>query len=388
MQARLAYFGCDIFDGQKRHQDSALLIDGDMVAGVVFADEIPADYHTIEQPSGLIAPGFVDLQVNGGGGVMLNDAPSATIIQTICDAHLPFGTTSLLPTLITDTPEKTRAAISAVKNAIECGVKGVIGLHLEGPHISCARKGAHDPALIRAMEDDDFDQLASAASDLPTLMLTVAPESITVDQITGLSRAGAIVSIGHSGTTLARVQEASERGASCVTHLFNAMSQLGNREPGVVGAALTIGALSAGLIADGFHVDPASIRVALNAKQGPGEIFLVTDAMATIGTEQTEFLLNGRRITREDGRLTLADGTLAGADLDMISAVRFMVNTIGIRVDEALRMASLYPALVLKREQKMGQLVAGARADFLCINNNLNIKSVWRAGVHHPGVLD
>jgi len=382
-QARTAYTGCDIFDGHIRHENSTLLTEGSRVAGIVPSQDIPAGYQSISLSEGLLAPGFVDLQVNGGGGVMLNDAPDVDTIRTICAAHLSFGTTSLLPTLITDTPETTSAAIAAAQDAVAADVGGMIGLHLEGPHLSVARKGAHDPALIRPMEDADVDALVSAAPSLPSLLLTVAPEAIRRDQIAALATAGVVVSLGHTDATLGDVREAVEHGARCVTHLFNAMSQLGNREPGVVGAALALGQLSAGLIADGIHVDPATIRIALDAKQGPGKIFLVTDAMATIGTDQTEFMLNGRVIRRAAGRLTLENGTLAGADLDMISAVRFMVEQIGVALEEALRMAALYPAQVLRRDHEIGQLVTGTRADFVQLDAGLKVTGVWRGGEQH-----
>jgi N-acetylglucosamine-6-phosphate deacetylase len=378
--AKKAYFGCDVFDGQTRHKKSALLINGERIAGILSEEDVPSDYTTVQLDGGLITPGFVDLQVNGGGGVMFNDEPSVETISTICDAHLPFGTTSLLPTLITDTPDKTTEAIDAIHTAMEAGVGGVVGLHLEGPHLSFARKGAHDPKLIRSMSEKDCNKLILAAGSLSSLLLTVASESVATSQISDLTAAGAVVSLGHTDTGYFNARAAAESGATCVTHLFNAMSQLGNREPGVVGAALNIGQLSAGLIADGFHVDPATIAVALRAKRGPGSIFLVTDAMSTIGTEQMSFTLNGRRIKREGGRLTLSDGTLAGADLDMISAVRFMVEKVGLDVEEAVRMATLYPAQVLNRENEFGQLIEGSQADFLLLNTQLDVDAVWRAG--------
>lgn len=373
-----AYLGAEVFDGHTRHPQSALLVKGGRVAGIVHASEVPSDCTVIKLGGGLIAAGFVDLQVNGGGGKMLNNTPTIDSIRTICDAHLKFGTTSLLPTLITDTKEQTNAAILAVKEALAQGLDGVIGLHLEGPHLSIARKGAHDPALIRTMEDEDRDQLCALASELPSLLLTVAPESVTHAQITELSTAGATVSLGHTNADYQTAIAAEAAGATCVTHLFNAMSQLGNRAPGVVGAALDSEELFAGLIADGIHVDPASVRIAVRAKLGKGRMFLVTDAMAPLGTDMEEFTLDGRKILRANGRLTLPGGTLAGADLDMMSAVRFMVNEIGVDVDEALRMASLYPALLLKRDKEIGSLVTGARADFIHLNEQLQITSVWR----------
>jgi len=383
---KTAYRGCQIFDGVDRHQDSALLVEDQRVSGIVAIGKIPPDFQQVSLAQGLISPGFVDLQVNGGGGVLLNDSPTAETMQTICEAHLPYGTTSLLPTLITDTTEQTGRAIDAAHAAISAGIGGVLGLHLEGPHLSLARKGTHDMSLIRKMEAADLSRLISAAKNLPSLVLTIAPENVTAAQISELSSAGAIISLGHTDVGYAAACAAVTNGASCVTHLFNAMSPLANREPGVVGAALELGALSAGIIADGYHVDAKTIEIALRAKQGPGKIFLVTDAMSTIGTDLNELRLNDRLIKRAGGRLTLEDGTLAGADLDMISAVRFMINKVGMPINEALRMASLYPAQLLNRENEIGQLKAGTQADFLYLDGDLNIGAVWRGGQQQIGV--
>ena len=378
-----AYTGAEIFDGHKRHRQSALLVNGAHIFDIVPEVDLPSDCKIVSLDGGLITAGFVDLQVNGGGGEMLNNSPTVETIRTICDAHLQFGTTSLLPTLITDNREITSAAIEATKGALKQNIEGMIGLHLEGPHLSIVRKGAHDPALIRAMDDVDCDQLTNLARTLPSLLLTVAPESVSSDQIQTLSDAGATVSLGHTNVDFETATKAAANGATCVTHLFNAMSQLGNRDPGVVGAVLETSSLFAGIIADGIHVDPATIRIALRAKLGPGKIFLVTDAMAAIGTNIREFTLNGRKILRHDGRLNLSDGTLAGADLDMISAVKFMINIIGLEVDEALRMASLYPAQLLKRTTEIGRLASGTRADFLHLDSSHNIETVWRSGIEY-----
>lgn len=283
-----------------------------------------------------------------------------------------------MPTLITANRSQTNAAIRAAKDALAQGVAGTIGLHLEGPHLSVARNGAHDPALIRKMETTDCENLCGIADDLPSLMITVAPESVTNEQIAQLNHAGVIISLGHTNVDYNTINSAVKSGAISVTHLFNAMSQLENRAPGLVGATLDSDVLFAGLIADGIHVDPAVIRIALRAKQGAGQIFLVTDSMSTIGTDITEFALNERKIFRRDGRLMLSDGTLAGADLTMISAVQFMINEIHIDIDEALRMASLYPAQLLNREKEIGSLVLGAQADFIHLDNRCQIMSVWR----------
>lgn len=380
MTGQRAFTAPRIFDGERWHENAALVVEGARVAALVARAGMPAAMDLTDLGDGFIAPGFVDLQVNGGGGVMLNGDRSVDAIRTICATHRRFGTTALLPTLITDTPQITAEAVAAGMEAAAQQVPGFLGLHLEGPHLSEARKGAHDPDLIREMEDADLANLIAARKELPVLLTTVAVESTTPQQIAALTGAGVKVSIGHTEATFAAVQAAFDAGASVVTHLFNAMSQIGNREPGLAGAALAICGLSAGLIADGFHVHPETIGIALRAKRGPGRIFLVTDAMATLGTGMTEFTLNGRTIKRANGKLTLLDGTLAGADLDMLSAVRFMHAIIGLELGEALRMASLYPALAAGVADSHGRLDAGTRADFLHIGGDLDIRGIWVAG--------
>jgi N-acetylglucosamine-6-phosphate deacetylase len=326
---------------------------------------------------GIICPGFVDLQVNGGGGVMLRDA--ATLVQ-MAGALAGLGTTSFLPTLITDTPAQTRMAVEAVAAG---GVAGVVGLHLEGPHLSLARKGAHEAALIRVMDADDLAFLCDAPARVGRLMVTVAPESVSPAQIATMTRAGVIVALGHSDCSYETALECVAAGARVATHLFNAMSQMGGREPGLVGAVLTDGRLDAGLIADGIHVHVATIRAALAAKAGPGEVFLVTDAMAPAGTDVAAFTLNGRAIHRRDGRLTLADGTLAGADLDFATAIRVLVNRVGMPLEQALSMATRIPARVA--DLVAGQLIDGAPADFVHLTAELVVCGVWRNGAPLKG---
>ncbi|TGS40737.1 MULTISPECIES: N-acetylglucosamine-6-phosphate deacetylase [unclassified Mesorhizobium] len=380
MSDRFALTGARIFDGDDWHEGAALVVRDGLVEAMLPLGAVPGDIRAIDIGGGMLVPGFVDIQVNGGGGVMLNDHPDVASIETICRAHAPFGTTALLPTLITDTPAITAAAIAAGEAAALQKVPGFLGLHLEGPHLSIARKGAHDPALIRPMTDADQAMLMAARRKLPVLLTTIAPESVDPARVTALAKAGIVVSLGHSDTGHATAKAFAEAGASVVTHLFNAMSQIGNREPGLAGAALDIGTLSAGLIADGIHVHPATIRIALDAKQGPGRIVLVTDAMATIGTDMTSFTLNGRTIYRKDGSLRLADGTLAGADLDMISAIRFMHRTVGLELSEALRMASLYPAQAIGQSHRLGRFANGTAADIVALSGDLGIGSVWIGG--------
>ncbi|MFA6153705.1 N-acetylglucosamine-6-phosphate deacetylase [Mesorhizobium sp.] len=380
MSDRFALTGARIFDGDDWHEGHALVVRDGLVEAILPTGAIPSDIRLVDTGGGMLAPGFVDIQVNGGGGVMLNDHPDVASIETICKAHASFGTTALLVTLITDTPAITAAAVAAGEAAMSRRVPGFLGLHLEGPHLSIARKGAHDPALIRPMLDPDQAALIAARQKLPVLLTTVAPESVDPARVSALAKAGVIVSLGHSDTGYAVASTFAAAGASVVTHLFNAMSQIGNREPGLAGAAIDIGAFSAGLIADGIHVDPATIRIALRAKQGPGKIVLVTDAMATIGTDMTSFTLNGRTVYRRDGSLRLADGTLAGADLDMISAVRYVHRIIGLDLSEVLRMASLYPAQAIGQSHRLGRFANGTAADIVELSDSLDIRGVWIGG--------
>ncbi len=341
------YFGGPVFDGgQLRDGQGARFKEG-RFAGFVAAGDLPSDVPRIDLGGDILGPGYVDLQVNGGGGVMFNDDPSVETLARIAAAHQRLGAVRILPTLITDTAEKTRLAIDAAVAAVGERVPGIAGLHLEGPHLSAARKGAHDAALIRPMTGDDLSQLVQAARSLPALMVTIAPENVNREQVGAMADAGIIVSLGHTDADFDTCVEYARAGASCVTHLFNAMSQLGHRSPGLVGAALATGGLSAGLIADGIHVHPAAMAAAWRAKAGPGKIFLVSDAMAVAGTDQTGFELEGRRIRRESGRLTLQDGTLAGADLDLTTAVRTLVNSMGVGVDAALAAATSVPAKLI-----------------------------------------
>ena len=368
-----------IFDGADWHENAAVVFSNGRIDRIQPSASLSPEVEKIDGGE-IIAPGFIDLQVNGGGGVLLNEEPTVEGIATICAAHAKFGTTALLPTLITDTPDISARTVAAGIDAKNRGVRGFLGLHLEGPHLSVARKGAHDPTLIRPMEDRDLDLMLSCGRALDVLMVTIAPESVTQEQVTKLADAGIIVSLGHTEASYDVATAYAKAGIRTVTHLFNAMSPLGHREPGLVGAALDTGSLYAGLIADGIHVHPAAMGAALRAKAGPGKIFLVTDAMSTIGTDMTSFTLNGREILRKDGRLTLADGTLAGADIDMISSVRYVHRNLGLSLEEALRMASAYPAQAARIENRKGFLKPGYDADFVVLGADLSMKSTWISG--------
>lgn len=367
-----AFTGARIFDGGALHDDAVLLTEGEGIVEV--GSSVPATAEIVTLGGGFLSPGFIDLQVNGGGGVMVDGTTTAASLRAICQTHVRMGSTGILPTLITDSFAATARVVEA---GIAClGAPGFLGLHLEGPHLDPRRKGAHDPALIRPMEDRDLAMLISAAQRLPALMVTVAPAAVRPDQIAALVRAGATVSLGHAECTYEEAMAAFAAGAHCATHLFNAMSQLGNREPGLVGAVLDQ-RLPAGLIADGIHIAPATLRIALAAH--PDGLFLVSDCMAAAGTTEREFMLGGRRILREEGRLTLEDGTLAGADLSLPQAVAFMVYTIGLAPARALAMATRVPAAVIGRAD-LGQFTPGARADLVHLDADFQVLNVWQAG--------
>jgi len=362
--------GGPIFDGTTFHRGMALRLEGSRVVSLVPENEAGGD--AIDLGGDILSPAYVDLQVNGGGGVMLNDDPSVETLARISTAHRGLGAATILPTLITDTPEATRAAIAAVTEAVAAGIPGIVGLHMEGPHLSRTKKGAHAADLIRPMTTDDLDALCRAAAALPVLMVTVAPESASEEQVRQLARAGAVVSLGHTDADCETCLGYARAGATCATHLFNAMSGLAARAPGLVGAALSDGGLSAGLIADGIHVHPATMGAAVRGKARPGRVFLVSDAMAPAGTDLATFRLNGREIRRTAGRLTLADGTLAGADLDLTRAVRVLVEEAGIELAEALAMATSIPARVAGMAECSASIVPGRETPLIRIAHDLS----------------
>jgi N-acetylglucosamine-6-phosphate deacetylase len=380
--SRLILAGADVFDGSALLRGHAVVIDGEQISDIT---PTPPQGERVVLDGGILAPGMIDLQVNGGGGQMVGAGTGPQSLRALCDIHASLGATGILPTLITDTPETTAAVISAGYAAARAGIDGFLGLHLEGPHLDRARKGAHDPALIRPMTAQDLAQLCEAARYLPALMVTLAPAAVTPEQIATLVQAGVIVSLGHAECSFEQAQAAHRAGARAITHLFNAMSGLGHREPGLVGAALTLD-FDVGLIADGHHVHPRAIALALAAKRA-GRVFLVSDAMAVAGTALHGFELAGRAITRGAGRLQLADGTLAGADLSLPQAVAVMVHQVGLPAEQALAMATCVPAAVIGQDHRLGHLRPGRRADMVHLAASGEVKRVWRAGqpVAGPG---
>lgn len=370
-----ALVGARIFDGARWREDHALVTADGRVAAITPLAEAPAA--RVDVGGLILAPGFVDWQVNGGGGALVNADPSPRTLAAVADAHARRGTTALLPTVITDAPEVRRAALDAAAACRAAGAPGVVGLHVEGPHIGLARKGAHDARFIAPLSTQD--RALYAGCDVGRLVITLAPEAATPADVAALAAAGVIVSVGHSDASHADATALFDAGARAATHLFNAMSPLASRAPGVVGAALDHPGVTVGLIADGFHVAPAALRLATRLKAG-GAATLVSDAMATAAGGPDAFTLQGRAVTRRDGRLTLADGTLAGSDLDLGQAVRHATRAVGLALEDALRMASTWPARLLGLSDR-GTLAPGARADVVALTPELAVAQVWRGGV-------
>lgn len=366
-----------VFDGHRWHAGAAVLIRGGRIAGVGPSNEVPRDWPQTRLPkAAFLAPGFIDLQVNGGGGVLLNDQPTADGMRAIARAHRRFGTTACLPTLITDSRERVKAAIAAARSV--SGRDGVIGLHLEGPFISPRRPGVHRADRIAQPVAGDLEQLCELAGAGQS-MVTLAPECVPAGFVRTVAASGVRISIGHSEASAASVMQAVADGATGITHLFNAMPPLSAREPGIVGAALAENRLTASLIVDGIHVDPIAVRAAFAAK-GCERIALVTDAMPTVGASQDRFELVGRTIKLTNGRLTTEDGTLAGAHLDMATAVRNVVKLAQLPLEDALRAASLTPARFLGLDKERGTLAAGAHADLVALSEGLNVVATWVDG--------
>jgi len=366
-----------VFDGHNWHAEAAVLVRDGRIVGLGSWGEVPPDWPQTRLPAGaFLAPGFIDLQVNGGGGVLLNDQPTADGMRAIARAHRRFGTTACLPTLITDTREQVRTAIAAARSI--SGRDGVLGLHLEGPFISPQRPGVHRSDRIAKPGAGDLEELCELAGAGRSLV-TLAPECVPAGFVRTLASSGVRISIGHSEAPATVVMQAVADGATGVTHLFNAMPPLSARAPGIIGAALAERRLTAGLIVDGIHVDPVSVRAAFAAK-GSDRIALVTDAMPTVGTSLDRFELDGRTIKLADGRLTTEDGTLAGAHLDMASAVRNAVRLAQLPLEDALSAASLTPARFLGLGNERGALVPGARADLVALTQELTVVATWLDG--------
>jgi len=374
---RQAFVNCRILQDGALLEGHAVIADNGVIADIVPAARLASGAARHDLAGAILSPGLIDIQVNGGGGVLFNDATTIDAIAKIGAAHRKFGTTGFLPTLISEDLEIVAHAIAAADGAIEAGVPGVLGVHIEGPFISPERSGVHDASKLRALNGDAFELLTSLKRGCT--MVTLAPEVTSPDMISRLSKAGIIVCAGHTDATYEQARSAIEHGVTAFTHLFNAMSPLTSRAPGVVGAALDDRDTWVGVIVDGRHIAPATLRIAFRAKPY-SRIMLVTDAMPSVGMKKKQFMLQGKPIRVVDGVCVDANGTLAGADLDMASAVRNAVEMVGIDVADALRMASSTAAELLGLSAEVGRIAPGLHADLVHLDDSLHVRSTWIKG--------
>jgi N-acetylglucosamine-6-phosphate deacetylase len=376
-RGRQVFFGARLFDGLTMRDDHALVVEDGAVAAITPLSERPRGGVAVDLGGGVLSPGLVDWQVNGGDGVMFNLTPTPEAVAAIAAAHRRHGVTAILPTVITDAPEVLSAALAAAREATRREV-GAFGVHVEGPFIDARRKGVHLAEFIRPLRERDVGELFAAKEGV--MVVTLAPSAATNERIARLAAAGIVVSLGHAEASAEEARAAFAAGARAVTHLFNAMSQLGSRAPGLVGAALAEPAIVCGLIADGHHVHDAALRAAINAK-GAGGIALVSDAMAPAAGGPSVFTLQGRRIRREGARLSDEGGALAGGAITLLDALRYIVRTLGLPLADALRMATSTPARLLGLERRIGALTPGARADLIHLDHDLALRGVWLDGV-------
>jgi N-acetylglucosamine-6-phosphate deacetylase len=366
-----------LFDGEQFLNDHSVIINDEHIVNIIPNAQLPTDMECQHLTSGFLAPGFIDLQVNGGGGVMLTSTPTRETVDQMAWAHRRGGTTAMMPTLISASHEQHVAGVAAVASARAAGNASILGVHIEGPFFAWEKCGAHDVTLIRELKEADLSWLSSL-QDFPVI-LTLAPECTAPGQIRQLREAGILVCAGHSNASYRQISTAVDEGLQGFTHLFNAMSTVTAREPGCVGAALDFDSIWAGIIADGHHVDAASIRIAHRAKPA-GKLLLVTDAMATFGSDSASFELYGETISEQDGKLVNAQGVLAGSAIGMIDAVRFAHRQVGIELEECLRMASLYPAQILDLDDRLGRIAIGYRPDLVHIDADFQVHGSWVAG--------
>jgi N-acetylglucosamine-6-phosphate deacetylase len=372
---RYALAADHVFDGTALHEDCAVLVDGGDIVQLVRWADVPQNTAVHELPAGAwLVPGFIDVQVNGGGDVLFNDEPTPTGIAAIAAAHRRFGTTGLLPTLISDTPEKMRAARDAVAIAMKSN-PSVLGIHFEGPFLSADRPGVHDPRMLRRPGARDREWVTGWRDGVT--LITLAPEAVPEGFIAALAQAGIKVSLGHSMATYRQTRAALAEGLTGFTHLFNAMRPLASREPGPIAAALEWENCWFGMIVDGVHVDAAMLRLALRGRAHP---MLVTDAMPPVGGRRATFVLCGCTITAGSS-CTREDGTLAGTALDMATAVRNSVRLLGMPLTEALRAATAEPARFLGLAHRLGHLAPGCRADIVALDaKDIAVLETWVAG--------
>jgi N-acetylglucosamine-6-phosphate deacetylase len=368
-----------ILAGERIVSGQTVLLAQGRIEGVLpAADPRCRDAASVDLEGHILLPGFIDVQVNGGGGVLFNDDPSLESIRAIGAAHRRFGTTGFLPTLISDDLDTIGQAIAAVQASLDAGLPGPLGIHIEGPFLNWARRGVHDPKHLRRLDNGVISLLCSLRGG--RTVLTLAPEMTTTGMIAQLAASGILLSAGHSDANFAQTSAAIAHGVRGFTHLFNAMAPLAPREPGIVGAALFDANTWCGIIVDGHHVDPVMLKLALRCKRHD-KFMLVTDAMPPVGSPEPSFVLQGRTIHVKDGVCRDENGTLAGTGLDMATAVRNAVSLLGLEIAEAARMASEYPAAFLGLDGELGRIAPGYRANLALLDDDLQVRRTWIEGI-------
>ncbi|NUW66553.1 N-acetylglucosamine-6-phosphate deacetylase [Vibrio coralliilyticus] len=366
-----ALTNCKIYTGNDVLVDHAVVIKDQLIDSVCPVADLPQDFETIDLNGVNVSPGFIDLQLNGCGGVMFNDEITAETMQVMHKANLKSGCTSYLPTLITSSDEDMRQAIAAARDYHAQYQNQSLGLHLEGPYLNVMKKGIHSVDYIRPSDDSMINFICENADVITKV--TLAPEHNAPEHIQQLKDAGIIVAIGHTNATYAEARKGFESGITFATHLFNAMTPMVGREPGVVGAIYDTPDVYAGVIADGFHVDYANIRIAHKIK---GEkLVLVTDATAPAGADMDYFIFVGKKVYYRDGKCVDENGTLGGSALTMIEAVQNTVEHVGIALDEALRMATLYPAKAIGVEEQLGRVKQGMVANLAIFDRDFKVQA-------------
>ena len=374
---KYAMTNCEVFTGESNLYNQSIFIEGEFIIGTVLDTEVPSDYKVIDLNGLNVAPGFIDLQVNGGGGEFFTQSPDPSTLEAMYNAYKRYGTTHTCPTVITTFEDNIYKTLDAVKTAQRDHKWGVLGMHLEGPYINVKKKGTHNVNALRKPSDEELQRVIDNAQGSLSI-ITVAPEQLTLPQIKMLTEAGIIVSAGHTFGTYEEAMNGFENGVSMVTHLFNAMSQFNSREPGVVGATFDTNHVYAGIIVDGMHCDYSSVRT---AKKVLGEkLFLVSDSMSFVGAKTNKLIIEGTEIIFKDGRCINSNGDFAGTSLTMLDAIQNAVNHVGIELKEALRMSSLYPAQAIKMDHELGRIKEGYRADLAIFTNKLDVKGVVSYG--------
>ncbi|BBM35324.1 N-acetylglucosamine-6-phosphate deacetylase [Pseudoleptotrichia goodfellowii] len=370
-----------IFDGEKFTDKDAVVIEDKKIKKVANTSELSEEElknHEVVDINGMIlSPGFLDLQINGCGGVLFNDDISRKALEIMNETNKRFGCTSFLPTLITSPDEKIEKALDLIKEMQDKEEIGVLGLHIEGPYISVEKKGIHRPEYIRILSDEMIQKIADAGPEV-TKIITIAPEKAKVEHLKTLKNAGLNIAVGHTNATYEECMEKKEY-FNCATHLYNAMSPLESRNPGVIGFLFNNDTTNCGIIIDGFHMEYPSAEIAKKILKE--RLYLVTDAVSPAGTDNmTEFMFEGNRVLYENGRCYSPLGTLGGSALVMIDGVKNLVQHVHVSQEEALRMATSYPAKAISVNDRYGYIKEGYIADLTYFDDNYKVKGTVAKG--------